>query len=175
MVTSEARRTPPMHGDEAETLRAFLDLQRDTFRWKCSGLSTEQLHQGLAPTTMTLAGMVLHLTMVEAGWFNLHFAGGVAMPGWLALADTDDPDWSWNHAREHEPAQLWQWYDEAVAVSDEVVERALAGDAGLDTRAADETEPVSLRWLLCHMIEEYARHVGHADLLRQSIDGEVGE
>jgi len=175
MTTRDDRRQPPVDGSEAETLRGFLDFHRDTLRWKCSGLGEEELRRSLPPTDLTLAGLVLHLTMVEAGWFNLTFAGGVSRPGWLAIADADDPDWSWRHAHEFGADQLWQWYDEAVAVSDRVVADALATEAGLATRAVDPADPVTLRWLLGHMIEEYARHNGHADLLRQAIDGQVGE
>ncbi|WGY01174.1 DinB family protein [Nocardioides sp. QY071] len=175
MTTRDDRRQPPLDGTEAETLRGFLDFHRDTLRWKCAGLTDEQLRRPLAPTTMTLAGLVLHLTMVESGWFNLSFAGGVAMPAWLGVADVDDPDWAWAHARDFGADQLWEWYDDAVAVSDRVIDETLAGELGLATPAADPAEPVTMRWLLGHMVEEYARHNGHADLLRQSIDGAVGE
>jgi uncharacterized damage-inducible protein DinB len=175
MMTSEDRRQPPADGSEVDTLRGFLDFHRDTLRWKCAGLGEEELRRTMPPTDMTLAGLVLHLTMVESGWFNLTFAGGVALPGWLSIADVGDPDWSWRHAHEFGADQLWQWYDEAIAVSDRVISDALATEQGLATRAVDPEEPVTLRWLLGHMIEEYARHNGHADLLRQAIDGAVGE
>ena len=81
MTTSQDRRQPPVDGSEVDTLRGFLDFHRDTLRWKCAGLGDEELRRAVPPTDMTLAGLVLHLTMVEAGWFNLTFAGGVAMPG----------------------------------------------------------------------------------------------
>ena len=175
MTPRDDRRQPPVDGSEVETLLGFLDFHRDTLRWKCAGLGEDELRRTMPPTDMTLAGLVLHLTMVEAGWFNLAFAGGVAMPGWLQVADAGDPDWSWRHAHEFGADQLWQWYDEALAVSDRVIADALATEQGLATRAVDPGEPVTLRWLLGHMIEEYARHNGHADLLRQAIDGAVGE
>lgn len=171
----DERRRAPERGDEVATLRGMLDHHRDTLRWKCSGLEEEQLRRPLPPSDMTLAGLVLHLTMVEAGWFNLTFAGGIERPGWHGLSDGGDRDWAWQHAGEYSSEQLWAWYDEAVSVSDRVVERALAAEPGLDAVAASPDEPVSLRWILVHMIEEYARHNGHADLIRQAIDGATGE
>ncbi|NHC25233.1 DinB family protein [Nocardioides sp. IC4_145] len=171
----DSRREAPIDGSELETLHGLLNYHRDTLRWKCSGLTDEQLQRSMEPTQMTLAGLVLHLTMVEAGWFNLSFAGGVSMPGWLQVADLQDPDWAWKHARDVTSEQLWAWFDEAVAVSDRVVAEAAASNEGLATVGADPEEPVSMRWLLSHMVEEYARHNGHADLLREAIDGVTGD
>lgn len=174
-MTSEGRRRAPERGGEVETLRGMLDHHRDTLRWKCAGLSDEQLNQRVLPTSMTLAGLVLHLTMVEGGWFNLAFAGGIERPEWLAASGGGQPDWSWQNAHAYPVEQLWAWFDESVAVSDRVIDAAVTGPDGLDAVAADPDEPVSMRWLLVHMIEEYARHNGHADLLREAIDGETGE
>ncbi|MDN4161473.1 DinB family protein [Nocardioides abyssi] len=174
-MEAESRRVAPVDGSELATLQGALDHQRDTLRWKCSGLTEEELRRPFPPSSMTLAGLVLHLTMVEAGWFNLSYAGGVVMPGWLPVADLDDPDWAWTHAQEFATDQLWTWFDEAVAVSDGIVADAAAGEQGLARVGADPEEPVSMRWLLIHMIEEYARHNGHADLLREAIDGRTGD
>jgi uncharacterized damage-inducible protein DinB len=167
----------PFAADEATTLLAFLDYQRDTLRWKCSGLDAEQLSTSLPPSSLTLGGLLKHLAVVEAGWLNLTFAGGVARPSWIAEMDPDDDDWSLTTAAGAEPAQLFAWFDESIEVSDRVVAVALATPEGLSSLSeSDERgQRITLRWILCHLIEEYARHNGHADLLRESIDGLTGE
>ena len=171
------RTPPPIAADEATTLVAFLDYQRDTLRWKCSGLTAEQLSTTVPPTSITLAGLLKHLAVVEAGWLNLTFAGGIVMPSWLGDMDPEDPDWSYTSARGESPDRLFAWLDESVAVSDRVVAKALQRPEGLSSLSVGEEDGahVSLRWVLCHLIEEYARHNGHADLLREAIDGETGE
>jgi uncharacterized damage-inducible protein DinB len=163
--------------DEADTLLAFLNYQRDTLRWKCSGLDATQLSAGPLPTTLTLGGLLKHLAVVEAGWLNLTFAGGVSRPSWFAEIDHEDPDWSLTSAAGAEPEQLFAWFDESIAVSDRVIADALAGPDGLSTLSQEQEDGqrICLRWILCHLIEEYARHNGHADLLRESIDGVTGE
>lgn len=174
---AEDRTDPPVNSDEAATLLGFLNYQRDTLRWKCSGLTPDQLSTALAPTTMTLAGLVKHLAVVEAGWLNQFFAGGVAKPSWFDDRDPDDRNWSFTSAADATPDQLFAWFDESIAVSDQVIADALAGPEGLATLSAEEEygNQISLRWILCHLIEEYARHNGHADLIRESIDGATGE
>ncbi len=128
---ADDRVDPPLAADEAATLMGFLNYQRDTLRWKCSGLSAAQLAVSLPPTTMTLGGLLKHLAVVEAGWLNLSFAGGVAKPSWLDDLDQSDPDWSFTSAASSSPEQLFAWFDESIAVSDQVVETALAGEEGL--------------------------------------------
>ena len=176
--TAQDRTDPPFATDEAGTLLAFLDYQRATLRWKCSGLTAEQLATPRPPSRLTLGGLLMHLAVVEAGWLNLTFAGGVARPSWLGEMDPDDEAWSFKQAASSRtPEQLFEVLAESIAVSDRVVAEALAGPEGLSALAAghDDGERVSLRWILCHLIEEYARHNGHADLIRESIDGETGE
>ncbi len=174
---AEDRIDPPMASDEAATLLGFLDYQRHTLRWKCTGLTTRQLSTPVPPTTLTLGGLLKHLTVVEAGWLNQFFAGGVAKPSWFEELDQDDPEWSFTSAAGSAPEQLFVWFEESIAVSDRVIKDALAGPDGLDALAKerDDGKPVSLRWIVCHLIEEYARHNGHADLLRESIDGVKGD
>jgi uncharacterized damage-inducible protein DinB len=166
-----------MAADEAATLLGFLNYQRDTLRWKCSGLDAAQLSTSLPPTALTLGGLLKHLAVVEAGWLNLTFAGGVSRPSWFAEMDPEDPDWSLTTAAGAEPEQLIAWLDESIAVSDRVIADALAGPDGLSALSAEreDGQHFSLRWIVCHLIEEYARHNGHADLLRESIDGLTGE
>ncbi len=156
----------------------FLNYQRDTLRWKCTGLDAAQLERSLAPTSMTLGGLLKHCAVVEAGWLNQTFAGGVAKPSWFDDLDQDDPDWSFTSASGASPEQLFAWFDESIAVSDRVIGEALAGPDGLGALSEEVLEDgqrFSVRWIICHLIEEYARHNGHADLLRESIDGLAGE
>ncbi len=177
MFRAEDRIDPPTASDEAATLLGFLNFQRDTLRWKCTGMTTAQLSTPVPPTTLTLGGLLKHLTVVEAGWLNQFFGGGVAKPSWFEELDQDDPDWSLTSAAGTAPEQLFAWFDESIAVSNRVIEDALAGPDGLDALAKEQDagKPISLRWIMCHVIEEYARHNGHADLLRESIDGATGD
>ena len=173
---AEDRTEPPLAADEAATLLGFLNFQRDTLRWKCTGLTATQLAEPLTPTTMTLGGLLKHLAVVEAGWLNLTFAGGVAKPSWFGDLDQSDPDWSFTSAAGATPEQLLAWFDESIAVSDRVVADALAGPDGLGSLSEeDDGKRYSLRWIICHLTEEYARHNGHADLIRESIDGQTGD
>lgn len=174
-----SRTDPPLQADEATTLRAFLDYHRDTFRWKCSGLTQEQLARSLAPSDMTLGGMMKHLALVELGWFEETFEGAESsMPQFDGVDWDADPDWEWRTARDDSPEELRELFEEAVRRADAVIDRALAGD-GLDATSARDSRrqgtSFSLRWIVVHLIEEYARHNGHADLIRESIDGETGE
>jgi uncharacterized damage-inducible protein DinB len=175
---ADDRVRPPLCADETTTLRAFLDYHRGTLRWKCAGLTQEQLAQGLPPTDMTLGGIMKHLAVVESDWFEDTFAGGSQMPPFDTVDWDADSGWEWHTARDDTPAELFGLFDEAVRRADAVIAEALAG-IGLDAQSQKkdrrEGTPFSLRRILVHMIEEYARHNGHADLIRQSIDGATGE
>ena len=176
-VDEHGRPEPPHAADETATLLGFLDYQRATLAWKCSGLDAAGLRATVAPSTMTLGGMVKHLAYVEEWWFSERLHGRDPAPPW-DTADWDaDPDWDWHSAGEDSPEELLTLWQDAVARSRSLVAEALA-DSGLE-RLARRTWPdgraPSLRWILCHMIEEYARHNGHADLLRESVDGLTGE
>jgi hypothetical protein len=173
------RADAPLRADEATTLRAFLDHHRDTLRWKCSGLTQEQLAQPLPPTDMTLGGLMKHIAIVEQSWFEDDFEGGGLMPPFDTADWDSDRDWEWHTARDDSPEELFALLDEARRRSDVVLDEALApGGVGLDGLSAAEAPNgrgrFSLRWILLHMIEEYARHNGHADLIRESIDGQTG-
>jgi hypothetical protein len=177
---SDARVDPPLRGDEVTTLRTFLDFHRDTFRWKCSGLTQEQLAVALPPSDMTLGGMMKHLAIVESSWLERVFSAAPHMPPFDSVDWTADADWEWHSAKDDTPAQLRAIFDESARRADAVIDRALSGADGLDSLSAQGTRSnpearFSVRWILVHLIEEYARHNGHADLIRQSIDGETGE
>lgn len=171
------RASPPLAGDEVTTLRRFLDFHRDTLRMKTAGLDHDELNRHLAPTSMTLAGLLKHLAVVESSWFSEYVAGGELMPPFDTAPWDDDRDWEWHTASADSPEELRRLLDEAIARSDAIVDSALqrGGLDQLSGKADDGGERFSLRWILIHMIEEYARHNGHADLLRESIDGAVGQ
>src|SRR4051794_27164759 len=174
----DRRVDPPLHGTEVAVLRGFLDYQRDTLRLKCQGLTQQQLARPLPPSDMTLGGMMKHLALVESSWFESVFAGGEYMPPFDAVDWDADRDWEWHTARGDSPEVLLALFDEAVRRADAVVDTAVAR-GGLEQESARrsrrEDSTFTLRWILVHMIEEYARHNGHADLIRESIDGLTGE
>jgi Protein of unknown function (DUF664) len=165
------RTDPPTHADERATLIGFLDYQRATLLMKCDGLSALQLTQAaVAPSELTLLGLVRHLAEVERAWFERRVAvTDVAM---LYCAVDRDGDF---HLPADDPQALadeaFATWRRQVARSDEI----LTTIANLDQSFATRDGEVSIRWLLAHMIEEYARHNGHADLLREAIDGATGE
>jgi uncharacterized damage-inducible protein DinB len=176
-VTIE-RVNPDYDSDEATMLRGFLDWHRDTLRLKCEGLDQQQLAQALPPSTMTLGGLMKHMALVEDHWFSCVLVGNDDAAPWQGVDWDEDPDWEWHTAAEDSPAELRRLFDEAVAASDQILDEVIGGD-GLGKTSAKPSrrtgELFTLRWILLHMIEEYARHNGHADLLRESIDGTVGD
>ena len=179
LIDDHGRPEPPCGGDEASTLLGFLDFQRATFEWKCRGLSDEQLRVTLPPSSMTLGGMLKHLALVEDGWCSEVLAGQPMSEPWVGVDWDADRDWEWHSAANDDGAALRALWAERVERSKEIVDELLAEgeQAALATPHANREgrEAVSLRWVLVHLIEEYARHNGHADLLRESIDGQTGE
>ncbi|NKQ57012.1 DinB family protein [Amycolatopsis sp. K13G38] len=176
-MIDEERPEPPIADGEAATLQGFLDFQRATFDWKCAALDAAGLRATLAPSPMTLGGMLKHLAYVEDRWFSAVLWGQQREP-WSTVDWAADPDWDWHSAADDSPEELRALWQESVTHSRKMVDAALA-EGGLDqlARAAawqDGRSP-NLRWILCHMIEEYSRHNGHADLIRESIDGRTGE
>ncbi len=172
MSDASNRIDPPMEGAERESILAFLDFHRDTLLWKTGGLTKAQLAQPLPTSSMTLGGLIKHLALVEDSWFR-YFAGSDLPEPWKSVDWKADPDWDWHTGAEDEPEEVLALWRTAVERS-----RAAVAAADLDTVSARPTrrgEQFNLRWLLLHLIEEYARHNGHADLLREAIDGEVGE
>ncbi len=169
----------PLRSDEVTTLRGFLDYHRDTFRMKCAGLTQEQLAQALPPSDMTLGGMMKHLAIVDQSWCEDDYAGRGFMPPFDTVDWEADRDWEWHSAKDDSPEELLRLFDEAVRRSDAVLDEALGPDGpgldGLSVLDDPEDGRFSLRWILLHLIEEYARHNGHADLIRESIDGQTGQ
>jgi hypothetical protein len=168
---------PPVAGNELDTLVGALERQRRYIAWKCGGLDSAGLQATLGPSGMTLGGLLKHLALVEDDVFAVKLHGREPQPPWDTVDWDADRDWEWRTAAEDSPEQLMSLWQDAVGRSRALVAEALA-DGGLDRPAAfswpDGRTP-SLRRLMMDMIEEYARHLGHADLIRESVDGLVGE
>ena len=150
-------------------LPLWMDYQRSTLLWKCELLDGGDLaRQGVPPSPLSLLGIVRHMTLVEWSWFEEVFAGN-STPRPIAVAPESDDDWlDLNPARAMEDIERFQRQCEASR-------GIVAGASSFDDVAANGRDTISLRWILVHMIEEYARHNGHADFLREQIDGAVGE
>jgi uncharacterized damage-inducible protein DinB len=177
IIDDHGRPEPPVDGDEVETLLGFLDYQRATLAWKCRGLDGDGMRATVGASSLTLGGLLKHMALVEDSWFGRSLHGHERQPPWDAVDWHADRDWEFRSATEDSPEQLFALWEGQVERSRDLVAQALA-DGGLDRLAKrswpDGRRP-SLRWILCHLIEEYARHNGHADLLRESVDGETGE
>jgi uncharacterized damage-inducible protein DinB len=161
---------------EREMLCAFLDYHRATLEWKVDGLGDDDLHRAAVPTsTLTLAGLVKHLALVEDSWFTNRFAGHDDPDPWAGAPFDDDPDWEFHSSADDSLDEVLSIYRAACARSRAVV--AAAGSLDDQAVAVDRRhgQHFTLRWILLHMIEETARHNGHADLLREAIDGATGE
>jgi uncharacterized damage-inducible protein DinB len=176
-LDEQNRPEPPLDGDETATLLGFLDYQRATLAWKCAGLDRAALRTTIAASSMTLGGMLKHLSLVEDYWFSQWLHGREPGPPWDTVDWDADPDWDWHSAADESPERLLALWQDAVARSRSLVTEALPhGGLGQPApRTWPDGRSPSLRWILCHMIEEYARHNGHADLIRESVDGLTGE
>lgn len=164
---------PPFQADEVDTLRAFLDYQRATLLRQCDGLDATQMNTTLPPSTMTLGGMLKHLAYVEDWWFGEIFGGGEPIAPWVGVDWDADNDWEWHSAVDDTPEQLRSLFEASVARSNAVLDAAASWDELSVKRSKRTGEQFSLRWMVVHLLEEYARHAGHADLIRESIDGVV--
>jgi len=175
MTTYEQFGTP-LAGTDVEHLVGSLDLMRVTFRWKTDDLDAAGLSQTVGASTLTLGGLLKHLAAVEDTYFSWHLRGQHPGPIW------HPENWEENHAEllaagDDSPDDLYTIWDGAVQRSQTRLRDALAG-GGLDQlvhRADDDGNHVSLRRLLFDLVQEYARHAGHADLIREVVDGRVGE
>ncbi|MEU1422200.1 DinB family protein [Kitasatospora sp. NPDC005751] len=167
-MRAEERTRTEQTADERATLVSFLDFQRDTLAMKCAGLSTEQLRaRVLRPSALSLLGLVRHLAEVERSWFRNTFADE-ARPGFWKHPDGSFAEFDVDTADPAEAFAVWR------GECDHARELVAAAES-LDSLGHHGEEAFSLRWILTHMIEEYARHNGHADLLREHLDGATGE
>lgn len=169
---NDPRPEPPTLGDERSTLAGFLRWQRHTFELKCAGLDAADLaSRSVPPSTMSLLGLLRHMADVERNWFRRVLSGQAAPP--LFYSDTDrDGEFDNAMADPAMVAQAWVSWRAEVAYAEQFVVDA----PDLDVTGHEKWRgAMSLRWVLVHMVEEYARHNGHADLLRERIDGAVGQ
>jgi hypothetical protein len=176
-LNEQGRAEPPIAGDETSTLLGSLERQRAIVAWKCGGLDAAGLRATTAASTITLGGLLKHLATVEDDYFTVRLLGREPGPPWDAIDWDADPEWDWRSAADDAPEELMALWQETVARSRAAVAEAL-DRGGLDQLAAFTTpdgESPSLRRILIDLIEEYARHAGHADLIRESVDGLVGE
>ena len=165
----------PLAGPEIETLLGALDRNRRTFAWKVFGVSDEEMRRTLGPSTLTLAGLAKHVALVEDYYFSLGLGEVMPQP-WRDVDFAADPEWAWSSAAEDSAQELQTLWEAAVARSRAATAVFLAeGSADARVTWSEWTEPPNLRRMLVDLVEEYARHTGHADLIRESIDGLVGE
>jgi uncharacterized damage-inducible protein DinB len=163
------RTAEPFVGDERAMLDGWLDWHRGTLLTKCAGLTGEQLAQrSVPPSTLSLLGLVRHMAYVERAWFRQRFLGE-EVDGLYSTAqdpDADLHDTDPSHAQAEVEALVNEW---------DLVRKGVAGKSLEDTFVTERHGERSLRWIYLHLIEEYARHNGHADLLRERIDGMTGD
>lgn len=175
--TEQGPAEPPVAGNETDTLLGALERQRSYLAWKCGGLDAAGTRATLGPSSITLGGLLKHLALVEDEYFVRRLHNREYPPPWDAVDWDADPDWEWHSAAADTPERLMATWRDAVARARAAIAEAVA-DGGL-ARPSRFTWPdgrtPNLRRLLIDVIEEYARHVGHADLIRESVDGLVGE
>jgi GH15 family glucan-1,4-alpha-glucosidase len=167
---------PPLAGTELEHLLGALDRLRTTFRWKTDDLDAAGLQTRVGVSSLTLGGLLKHMAINEDSMFTSKLSGEPVGEPWESLWDGTD-DWEFTSAANDTPDQLYAFWEDAVERSRVRLAAALER-GGLDQLvdvASPEGKHASLRRLLCDLIEEYGRHTGHADLLREAVDGRVGE
>ena len=166
---------PPRAGTELEALTGALDRLRATFRWKVDGLDSAGLNRTIPSSTLTLGGLLKHLALVEDYQSTVKMTGEPLGEPWVGLGiDEDDPEWEFTSAVDDRPEELYALYDGAVRrYRERFAARIAAG--GLDGPIAIGGGAFNLRRLTFDLLEEYGRHTGHADLLREAVDGRTGE
>ncbi|MEJ7838095.1 MAG: DUF664 domain-containing protein [Thermomicrobiales bacterium] len=177
-INLEGRAEPSVAGDDAATLLGFLERQRATFAWKCSGLDASGLGQSLAPSSITPGGMLKHLARFEDDMSSEWLAGNGQLPPWDKVDWNNDHDWDWRSAVKDSPAELYCQWQQAVNRCRLLFAEALStGHPGSSAGclADDQGNSASVRSILLNMNEEYARHNGQADLIRESFDGLTGQ
>jgi hypothetical protein len=169
---NDPRTEEPVRGDERTVIMGLLRRQRETLELKCAGLdATDLARRSVEPSTLSLLGLVRHMAEVERIWFRKVMDGQEAPPHFYSDADRDG-DFNGAVPDPECVAEAWDVWRAEVAFADQFVAHA----PDLDITGNEKWRgAISLRWVLVHMVEEYARHNGHADLLRQRIDGAVGE
>jgi hypothetical protein len=168
---------PPLAGTELEHLVGALDRLRTTFRWKADDLDAAGLRTRIGASSLTLGGLLKHLAFVEDFQSTVKLSGQAPGEPWNSVDWDAEPEWPFTSAADDSPDELYVLWESAVERARARLGAALA-DGGLDQlihASDDEGRHASLRRLVCDLIEEYGRHTGHADLLREAVDGLVGE
>jgi hypothetical protein len=168
---------PPLAGGEFDHLVGALDRLRTTFRWKADGLDAAGLGLRIGASSLSLGGLLKHLASVEDYTFSVKLSGDWSGEDWGAWGYDGSDEWFFVSAAQDEPARLYAAWDAAVARSRARLAEAVAS-GGLDQQvhiSDDDGQHASLRRLVFDLVEEYGRHTGHADLLREAVDGRVGE
>ncbi|MFD3726657.1 DinB family protein [Streptomyces sp. NPDC058671] len=162
---------PPFQADERTALIGWLDLQRQILRWKCEGLSEADAHRSVIPTspTMTMAGLISHMRWVEHTWLEVLFLAGDETQNPSFDAADEDADWRTDGVPLQ---QLLADYEAQCARSNEIADAASLDDVG--RHPGYRSGAANLRWILIHLIEETGRHAGHADIVRELLDGAKG-
>ncbi|GAA1935067.1 DinB family protein [Kitasatospora viridis] len=169
-IDTTERQDPPYTGGEAELLASFLDYHRKTLTLKCAGLTAEQLRErSVQPSELTLLGLLRHLAEVEQYWYQVVLLGEERPPLYFTEAD---PDRDIHGVADADPVEALAVWQRQVALAQQAVQGLPLETVGRGKRRGED---VTLRWIQIHMIEEYARHNGHADLLREAVDGVTGE
>jgi hypothetical protein len=177
MTNSEYPWEPPVAGTEAEHLIGALDRLRTTFRWKADDLDAAGLQARFGASALTLGGLLKHLAVCEDYMFTAKLTGDPIGSPWDSNGWDSSNDWEFESAATDSPEQLYAYWDGAVERSRARLGAVLAG-GGLDQpvhMSGSDGQHASLRRLLCDLIEEYGRHTGHADMLREAVDGRAGE
>jgi uncharacterized damage-inducible protein DinB len=169
-MASELAR-PPLQADERTALVGWLDLQRQILRWKCEGLNDDDAHRSVIPTSpaMTMAGLISHMRWTEHTWLVVLFLGEDEKQNPSFDESSEDADW---HAEGRPVAELLAEYEAQCARSNEIVSAASLDDVG--RHPGFRAGSANLRWMLIHLVEETGRHAGHADIVRELLDGTKG-
>jgi len=177
MTNSDTPWEPPAAGNELEHLMGALDRLRTTFRWKADELDAAGLGTRIGASSLTLGGLLKHLALVEDYTFTKKMNGQPMGEPWDSMGSDGSDDWEFDSAAKDTPEQLYALWDGAVERARARLDAALA-DGGLDQPANvswPDGRHASLRRLVFDLVEEYGRHTGHADLIREAVDGRVGE
>jgi hypothetical protein len=174
LTVGRMRKVPEPATSERDALAQYLDYQRETILLKTEDLTRQQLATTIPTSDLTLAGILYHLAFVEESWMEDDFSGLPVREPWNGVDWDADPDWEFRTATTLDPGALRQRYMDACERSRVVAEKAASLDE-LSVKPLRSGARFTLRWVLLHLIEETARHAGHADLLREAIDGRTGE
>jgi hypothetical protein len=177
MTNSDYPWEPPLAGTETEHLVGALERLRTTFRWKADDLDAAGLQTRIGASSLTIGSLLKHLARAEDEMFSMKLSGAPVSPPWDTAEWKTDPDWDFHSAAHDTPEQLYAIWDSTIDRSRARLDAALA-NGGLDQLvhlSYPDGRRFSLRRLVCDLIEEYGRHTGHADLLREAVDRRVGE